>query len=119
MSDPSPPPASRYAAIAAALLGPDAPAPPGTTTPVGRGRRRFGEGTLKEGGKIFAMLVGDQLVVKLPAARVDDLVASGAAQPYDAGKGRPMKEWASVPPGSHVDWLAVAREAQIFVRPRR
>ena len=46
---------------------------------------------------LYAMLVRGELVVKLPKARVDALVASGTARRFDAGRARPMKEWASVP----------------------
>src|SRR5438045_3933588 len=55
--------------------------------------QRFGASAVKVNNKIFAMLTRGSLVVKLPAARVDELVASGQGQRFDAGKGRPMKEW--------------------------
>jgi TfoX/Sxy family transcriptional regulator of competence genes len=73
-----------------------------------------GEG-LRVSGKIFAMLVRGELVVKLPRGRVDELVDAGAARRFDAGKGRPMKEWASVPPSASSRWKALVEEARVFV----
>jgi hypothetical protein len=70
---------------------------------------------LRVSGKIFAMLVGGELVVKLPKDRVDALVDAGTAERFDAGKGRPMKEWASVPPSSSRRWKALVEEAMGFV----
>jgi YjbR len=72
---------------------------------------------LRVGGKIFAMLVKDALVVKLPKARVDELVASGSGDRFDPGHGRLMKEWASVPLGSSAGWDELAEEAHRFVGP--
>jgi hypothetical protein len=69
-------------------------------------------------GKIFAMLVKGELVVKLPKDRVDGLVASGAGSQFDPGHGRLMKEWASVPPDSPEDWERLAGEALQFVGSR-
>ena len=53
----------------------------------------FGSSALKINNSIFAMLVGDRLVVKLPRTRVAELIERGAGEPFDAGKGKPMKEW--------------------------
>jgi hypothetical protein len=69
-------------------------------------------------GKIFAMLVKDQLVVKLPKDRVDELVSAGAGTQFDPGHGRLMKEWASVAPDSSEDWERLAGEALKFVGSR-
>jgi hypothetical protein len=69
-------------------------------------------------GKIFAMLVKDQLVVKLPKDRVDELVSAGAGTQFDPGHGRLMKEWASVAPDSSEDWERLAGEALQFVGSR-
>jgi hypothetical protein len=73
---------------------------------------------LRINGKIFAMLVKGELVVKLPKDRVDELVASGAGTQFDPGHGRLMKEWASLPPDSSEDWERLAGEALQFVGPR-
>jgi hypothetical protein len=80
---------------------------------------------LRVGGRIFAMLVRDELVVKLPAGRVDELVAGGGAANFDAGKGKPMREWASISAPRSGEWESLVREALEFVgavppkRPRR
>lgn len=91
---------------------------PGVTPPSeGRG---FGSSGLKIQEKIFAMLSGGRLVVKLPKARVDALVASGDGVRFDPRKnGQVMKEWLSVEPASNVDWMELAREALVFVGPKR
>jgi hypothetical protein len=54
-------------------------------------------------------------VVKLPKARVESLVASGAGERFEASQGRPMKEWLQLDPASDQDWLGLAREALEFV----
>jgi len=80
------------------------------------GGKGFGAGALKVGGKIFAMIDSrGAFVVKLPAARVAELIARGKGGPFDAGKGKPMKEWLTVT-GAPTAWLALAREACTFVR---
>jgi hypothetical protein len=70
---------------------------------------------LRINGKIFAMLVKDELVVKLPRARVDELVAAAAAGRFDPGHGRVMKEWATVPFDGTEDWERLAGEALQYV----
>jgi hypothetical protein len=77
--------------------------------------RGFGSGSLRVGGKIFAMLAHGRLVVKLPKRRVDALVGAGDGIRFDANKGTPMKEWFSLDPASHVDWVSLAGEALTFV----
>ena len=80
------------------------------------GGQGFGGSALTCRGKIFAMLVRGQLVVKLPKARVDALIADGTGTPFDANKGRPMKEWVGLAPTSSLDWSDLAAEALAFVR---
>jgi len=53
-------------------------------------------------------------VVKLPAPRVDELVAGGHGERFDANKGTPMREWFSLAPDSALGWSALAREALDF-----
>jgi hypothetical protein len=103
----------RFADVVAALL--DQP----DVTPPSESGREFGSNALKVKGKIFAMLVRDSLVVKLPAARVATLIASGQGGPFDAGKGKPMREWLTVDLASSADWLGMAKEALTFVSAKR
>ena len=93
---------------------------PGVTTPgESPGRRQaFGAGALKVDGRIFAMVSGGRLVVKLPATRVAALIAGGEGGPFDAGKGRPMKEWVTVDVARRGAWEPLAREALAFVGRR-
>ena len=90
---------------------------PGVTPP--RGGSGFGRGALRWEKKIFAMFVRGRLVVKLPASRVDALVAGGDGVRFDANKGTPMKEWLSLDPESRRAWLPLAREALDFAQSGR
>ncbi len=93
----------------------------GVTVPQtdGPSRNKFGSNALKIHNKIFAMLVDDRLVVKLPRERVDAFVASGEGERFDPGHGRLMKEWLVVDPDSRVRWSSLADEALAFVGSRR
>jgi hypothetical protein len=81
--------------------------------------RGFGRTGLRFQNRIFVMLVRGQLVLKLPAERVDMLVAASDGVRFDANKGKPMREWISLDPGSGQSWLLLAREALDFARSRR
>jgi hypothetical protein len=69
---------------------------------------------LRVGGKIFAILQREALVLKLPAERCDAIVAAGGAEYFEIGT-RQMTEWVSVKPDSGHDWNALAREALAFL----
>lgn len=72
---------------------------------------------LRLSGAFFASWdrrTGD-LLVKLPAARVTDLVDAGHAHPF-APAGRRFREWAAVPSGAPTTWEALLDEAFDHVR---
>jgi hypothetical protein len=107
-----PTPAERYQKVVAALAGEPTV---DNGAELGRPRRGFGASSLMARGRIFALLSSsEEFVVKLPRQRVDALVSTGAGKRWDAGKGRPMKEWLVVSPGSEKLWLPLAREALNF-----
>ena len=110
MADPENETGTRFAAIVETLAR-----RPGVTH-AKYNSRLFGSSTLKVHDKIFAMVSSSgEFVVKLPKARVDELVLAGAGERFDANRGRPMKEWLVVRSESAEEWLELAREALEFV----
>jgi hypothetical protein len=101
-------PETRYEDLIADLVG-----EPGVTPPQGGG---FGRSAVRFDGKIFVMFVRGQLVLKLPEGRVDELIAAGSGERFDANKGTPMREWLSLDPASDQPWLPLAHEALDFAR---
>jgi hypothetical protein len=70
-------------------------------------------------GKIFAMLTGGKLVVKLPKDRVDAMVKNREGARFDPRKnGTPMKEWIAVP-SEKQPWIALAKEAYAFAEEKK
>jgi hypothetical protein len=98
-------PAERFGVLVGALLD-----EPGVTLSESRG---FARHSLMANGKLFAAVRGEVLLLKLPAERVAALIASGEGAPFDANKGKPMKEW--VLAKMSADWDALSREAMAFV----
>ena len=94
----------RFERLVDELAGVEGVSPPSP----GRG---FGSSALKYRGKIFAMLVRGQLVVKLSTARVAELVAAGEGRHFDANKGTPMKEWFTLDEPADLGWSELAGEA--------
>ncbi len=105
-------PEDRYEELIDGLVGTSGVTPP-------RGGGGFGRSAVRFQEKIFVMLVRGRLVLKLPAERVDALVAEGEGVRFDANKGTPMKEWFSLDPESDLPWLPLAREALDFARSGR
>ena len=102
------PAAALFASLVEALAGRD-----GVELARGRG---FGQGTLQVRGRIFATASGGRLILKLPAARVSELILSGEGLAFDAGRGRPMREWIALSGRPATPLLELAREALAFVR---
>jgi hypothetical protein len=86
----------------------------GVTLP--RGGGGFGRSALRYHGKIFAMFVRGDLVVKLPERRVDALVGAGHGERFTANKGTPMREWFAAGKDCPVTWSALAADALTFAR---
>ena len=82
-------------------------------------RQGFGSGALKVNGRIFAMMTPRaEFVVKIPKARVDELVKQGVGERFEPGPGRIMKEWLALDRRPEL-WTELAKEAYQFVKGQR
>ena len=77
-------------------------------------KKMFGTTALCAGGKVFPFPWKDALVVKIPAAQVQELVTAGAAEPFDPGHGRPGKTWAAVYASASDRWPELALAVRAF-----
>jgi TfoX/Sxy family transcriptional regulator of competence genes len=84
--------------------------------PVTRGTM-FGSKGLRTGTKFFAIWWHEQLVVKLPPARLTELVEAGAGQPFEPMEGRRMNGWILL--GDDADWAPLTDEARVFVESQQ
>jgi TfoX/Sxy family transcriptional regulator of competence genes len=75
--------------------------------------KMFGSEGLRTGKKFFAIWWHEQLVVKLPADRLQELVALGQAEMFEPMEGRPMNGWALL--RESVEWDPVVAEAHAHV----
>lgn len=96
----------RFNAAAAAVMVGD-PA-------VEQGRMLHAPG-LRTGGRFFAFATPEDIVVKLPAARVRELIASGTGRPCVLRKAAPMREWVRLVPDNDQAGVAYLLEARDFV----
>jgi hypothetical protein len=71
---------------------------------------------LRVNDRIFAIFHGTELVLKLPRARVDELVEAGAGQRFDPGHGRIMREWIALSATEVDRWPGLASDAIAYVR---
>jgi len=74
----------------------------------------FGSEGLRIRGKVFAFLVKDGIIAKLPEDRVTELEAGGRAQRMIMRE-RTMREWVHVPDDAADLWPGVVDEAFTFV----
>ena len=79
--------------------------------------KMFGSEGLRTGTKFFAVWWHDRLVVKLPPARLDELIAAGAGEPFEPTEGRRMNGWIVL--GDDVDWAPLTEEARAFVESQQ
>jgi len=70
---------------------------------------------VKTGGKFYGFTAGDDLIVKLPAARVRQLLDSGAGLPCSPRPGRPMREWVRIPSPDEESCVSYLSEARAFL----
>lgn len=77
--------------------------------------RKFGANALRVGGKIYAALTHRRrLLLKLPTARVAELLAEGRAERFESG-GRVMRGWITLAPDAAELWIPLSKEARTFV----
>jgi TfoX/Sxy family transcriptional regulator of competence genes len=77
----------------------------------------FGSKGLRTGKKFFAVWWHEQLVVKLPAERLTELVDSGQGEPFEPMEGRRMNGWILL--GDSLDWAPVVDEARAHVEAQQ
>jgi hypothetical protein len=70
---------------------------------------------LRTAGRFFAFATTSDLVVKLSAERVGELIGSGAGRPCEIRRGTPMREWVRLSPTSPRECAIYAIEARDFV----
>jgi hypothetical protein len=62
------------------------------------------------------MLNKERFIVKLPVERVAALIESGEGLPYDAGTGKPLKEWVIISGNGLESWIKFGEEAKAFAQ---
>ena len=76
----------------------------------------FGKPCLKVGGKVFAVLWGEDMAFKLAAEAHSEALQVEGAHLFDPrGKGHPMREWVQIPAAQSTTWAHFARVACQYV----
>lgn len=101
---------NHFAVVAADLVGRE--------TDVERGRMLHSPG-LKTAGRFFAFATPSELFVKLPAARVNELIGSDVGRPCEIRQGSPMREWVRLVPGDASICASYVDEARTFVAAQK
>ncbi|MCI4330942.1 MAG: hypothetical protein L3K19_03745 [Thermoplasmata archaeon] len=100
---------TRYAKLAAQLTGGKS-----GESPL---RAGFGPGAMFVGRKMFGVLdESGALVIKLPPARVQELIAKGVGAPWHPGAGAPLKEYIAIGFDKQARWLGLAKESREYMR---
>lgn len=85
---------------------------------------KFGSNALRVNGKIYAALTRKhRLLLKLPPARIEELLAAGRVERFESG-GRAMNGWVTSTSVNVDDWIALSNDARAFLaaaatKPRR
>lgn len=66
---------------------------------------------LKVAGKLVAMFYKGRLVLKLPPARVAELIEAGVGMSFDPGTGKAMKDRVAIPEANRERWIDLCEEA--------
>src|SRR3954469_17528534 len=77
----------------------------------------FGSNGLRTGKKFFAIWWHEQLVVKLPADRLQELVAGGGGEPFEPMPGRRMNGWLLLT--GTTAWEPVVAEARAWTESQQ
>ena len=77
----------------------------------------FGSKGLRTGKKFFAIWWHEQLVVKLPAQRLAELIEAGSGHLFEPMPGRTMNGWLLVEPST--EWNPLVAEARAHVESQQ
>jgi hypothetical protein len=84
-----------------------------------KGSKAFGYPAYKVNGKVFAFVGSHGIAIKLPLARVQDLIATNEGmKPFEVGEGVVWREWVSIDRPQSDDYaqdIDLFEESMLFV----